>query len=464
MCIRDSYRIFDFSCFFRNKRHRQTFTEDPLSRSSADEHDQVLEMNLLGATTRESVESAIEEIESAWETITPVSVVDSLIYFGYGLIDFKRDLCMKGVLGMGNFGTVRLAVLRRRGLQPARLVAVKELLAEGEQSDLIEEARLMQDIPPHPNVVFLFGVTELPMCLVSQLIEDACELQDHIANIAKMLSSEDLLQSTLRLLLDACIGLAHLHEHGIVHCDIAPRNVLVANTRSDTARPRAMINDFGLARRLTESDHVEFSGKYDRYLASPENYGMVGHHGLPSDVFMMAITIWECIALHWDLFEIFFNEGSGLVGLDVRQITKPADPINVTEEKRGVLVLFEAVHSCQTLPNKGELSSQVCRLVCEGLQHDPESRPTMEGMVARVKECWKCCLDRTAFPENYLVPVGRLSKGSKVAIGRRKSGGSRRSSADLLERRSSADLSEREMVPESPHGVLAPKSDEYYLV
>jgi len=78
----------------------------------------------------------------------------------------------------GNFGTVRLAVLRRRGKShPARLVAVKELKEEASDCELMNEARLMQDIPYHQNVVYLFGVTDSPFCLVSQLIPDAAELQ-----------------------------------------------------------------------------------------------------------------------------------------------------------------------------------------------------------------------------------------------------------------------------------------------
>ena len=132
----------------------------------------------------------------------------------------------------------------------------------------------MQDLPHHRNVVFLFGVTENPYCLVSQLIEDACELQDHLTKIQKHLGHfgrHRVLQITLRLLRDACMGLAHLHEHRILHCDIAARNVLVANSGNiyncdgSTARPRAKINDFGLSRKLGDhDDRVEFSGGYDR--------------------------------------------------------------------------------------------------------------------------------------------------------------------------------------------------------
>ena len=82
-------------------------------------------------------------------------------YFGYGLIDYDKDLCIKDTIGAGNFGTVSKAVLRRRGHHPGRLVAVKviqlqpaavstqilfvqELIAENNSMGLLEEAKLMQ--------------------------------------------------------------------------------------------------------------------------------------------------------------------------------------------------------------------------------------------------------------------------------------------------------------------------------
>ena len=90
------------------------------------------------------------------------SIESQVVFFGYGLLDYYRDLCVRWTIGKGNFGVVNLAVLKRRGKQPARMVAVKELLHEETKFELLNEAKLMQDIPHHPNVVYLFGVTEQP--------------------------------------------------------------------------------------------------------------------------------------------------------------------------------------------------------------------------------------------------------------------------------------------------------------
>eukprot|EP00656_Telonema_subtile_P043221 TRINITY_DN49610_c0_g1_i3.p1 TRINITY_DN49610_c0_g1~~TRINITY_DN49610_c0_g1_i3.p1 ORF type:complete len:1026 (-),score=139.17 TRINITY_DN49610_c0_g1_i3:64-3141(-) len=319
------------------------------------------------------------------------SVVACVLGFGYGLIDYQSDLCLKETIGQGNFGSVRKAVLRRRGKHAARLVAVKEL-TQGCSADLLAEAKLMQDTPPHPNVVFFFGVTELPYCLISQLIEDACEFNEHIIFLQSSFTGPERLEATLQLLLDASHGIAHLHEHGIVHCDIAPRNILVANSRCVNPRPRAMVNDFGLARRVAEGEKHMFSGKYRRYLASPENYEFDGSHGRPGDVFMLACTMWQVIGLHWDLFKTFFEEGKGLKSRNLRQDTMPAR--HGSEPKRGVMVLYEAIcdsfHGivASRLPHVHHLAEGVCQLVCDCLLHDDAARPTMPEMRSRLWALW----------------------------------------------------------------------------
>eukprot|EP00658_Telonema_sp_P-2_P082399 TRINITY_DN8707_c0_g1_i5.p1 TRINITY_DN8707_c0_g1~~TRINITY_DN8707_c0_g1_i5.p1 ORF type:complete len:1141 (-),score=255.98 TRINITY_DN8707_c0_g1_i5:316-3738(-) len=366
-------------------------------------------------------EAHLQAIEEA--RIGEEDAVERVVSFGYGIIDFGEDLCLKEEIGAGNFGTVQRGVLRSRGQQPARMVAVKELLGESspEQIHLMtNEAKLMQDTPHHPNVVFLFGVTESPFCLVSQLIADAGEMQDYVASLQSRLPPESLVEISLRLLLDAASGLEHLHEHRILHCDIAPRNILVAHAHSPDHRPRALINDFGLARKLEEkSEHVEFSGEYERYLGSPENYSMVPVHGMPGDVFMMASTVWETIGLHWARFRLFFEEGRGLDGDDIRQVTKDPHARLQTEAKRGLLVLYEAIHNCHMLQEKAELAELLCLTVCKGLQHDPEARPTMKQLRARLWECWKRSV--VLLPEHTADPLhfNRESRrGSEYSIKR----------------------------------------------
>ena len=54
----------------------------------------------------EETQLKLQELESLDDS----SVQASVVFFGYGIIDFRRDLCIRGQLGVGNFGTVNLAV------------------------------------------------------------------------------------------------------------------------------------------------------------------------------------------------------------------------------------------------------------------------------------------------------------------------------------------------------------------
>ena len=133
------------------------------------------------------------------------------------------------VLGSGGMGTVALARDRRLG----RLVALKFLrescLLFLERFDT--EARLMARLQ-HPSIVPIFeldrfeGRTFLAMGYVGG------------GNLAQARLRGDALVRTLRPVVDA---LGFVHDHGIVHSDVKPENVLL-----DT-NGRALLGDFGLA-------------------------------------------------------------------------------------------------------------------------------------------------------------------------------------------------------------------------
>ena len=130
-----------------------------------------------------------------------------------------------------------------------------------------------------------------------------------------------------------------------------------------------------------------------RYLASPENFRMVGVHGLPADVFMMARTIWEVSSFQWELGKKYFENGRGLDGNDFEQVTHSAAPRTQRPAELGILLLVETV---PTIYNDICPDDQFKRfintlgvLVCEGLQTEQSTRPTMTEMKDRVRELWQ---------------------------------------------------------------------------
>jgi predicted Ser/Thr protein kinase len=147
------------------------------------------------------------------------------------------DLVVEKEIGEGSFGKVCL------GKWNSALVALKFCRKKGNIEDFMREAQIMIGLPPHPNVVQMFGVSIdgpeavliLEYCAGGSL--DSLLFDEHID-----LSTEEM----LRLIRGIAAGMFHLHKHNIVHRDLAARNILL------TSGGEPKISDFGMSRVLEE--------------------------------------------------------------------------------------------------------------------------------------------------------------------------------------------------------------------
>jgi len=131
---------------------------------------------------------------------------------------------VKRTLGHGAMGTVYLAedpVLKRQ-------LAIKVVRAVGEErSNALERFKREAEISAqlnHPNVVIIFDVGEDPVhgpFLAMEFVE-GCSLGKFVRE-----GSLDL-ETRFGILIQAMRALRAAHRHAIVHRDIKPDNILVA--------------------------------------------------------------------------------------------------------------------------------------------------------------------------------------------------------------------------------------------
>jgi len=172
-----------------------------------------------------------------------------------------------------------------------------------------KELQAFLSIPPHPYVLPLLGLSVDPatnqMYFVTErmpfgAVEDYLSLDS--PDLPEEKKSQDLCPVDLsnfecirRIGLQAASALSHLHHHGIVHRDVACRNLLldkVSNVR---------LCDFGLARFL-HTDTATAQPKYEmknegelpvRWMP-PESLSK-GLFSAKSDVWMLGVTLWEVL-------------------------------------------------------------------------------------------------------------------------------------------------------------------------
>jgi eukaryotic-like serine/threonine-protein kinase len=167
--------------------------------------------------------------------------------------------------------------------------------------------------------------------------------------LSELLKSGPLsLETTLDLLERLAGGLSAAHQHGIIHRDLSPDNILIPGRDVRHAK----IIDFGIARSTRNNDGTiigsGFAGKYN--YVSPEQLGLFGGDVTPkSDIYSLGLVIAECIA--------------------GRAIDMGGSQFDVLEKRR-------------RLPDLAAIDSRLRPLIEEMLQPEPADRPDSMATIA----------------------------------------------------------------------------------
>ncbi|MBK8240793.1 MAG: serine/threonine protein kinase [Deltaproteobacteria bacterium] len=207
-------------------------------------------------------------------------------------------------LGRGSAGEV----FRAHDPELARDVAIKVVLPRSRSArareHLLGEAQALARLS-HPNVVTMYDVGELPAGADGKPrgVYMVMELVEGVTMRRWLSASSRTTTQILDVLLAAGRGLEAAHRAGVVHRDIKPDNILIADHGDDVAR-RVYVVDFGLALAdgpissggpaSPSSDTVVEIAGTPAYMAPEQHAGE--STDVRTDLFAYCVTCWE--ALH----------------------------------------------------------------------------------------------------------------------------------------------------------------------
>jgi eukaryotic-like serine/threonine-protein kinase len=163
-------------------------------------------------------------------------------------------------------------------------------------------------------------------------------------------------ERALELALEIAHGLAFAHQHGLIHRDVKPQNVLL---NGDGA---AKVTDFGIARSLDVEHGVTQTGTVlgtSNYIAPEQASGQpVDAH---TDVYSLGVVLYELLA-----GDVPFP-GENFVSVAMKHVNEP--PPNLLDVRRDVPL-------------------RVAAAVDRALEKDPRQRfPSMDAFAAELEVC-----------------------------------------------------------------------------
>ncbi|HUJ61100.1 MAG TPA: protein kinase [Kofleriaceae bacterium] len=230
-------------------------------------------------------------------------------------------------LGAGAMGVVYAA----RDPELERPVAIKVLRGGASAARLKREAQMLARLH-HPNVVAVYDVGDhAGQTFVAMALVDGANLRDWLA-------APHTTDDIMRVLRDVARGLGAAHAAEVIHRDLKPDNIFVANDGS------VQVGDFGLARsdgdldpsasaslgmELTQTGMVLGTPAY----MAPEH--AAGQATAASDQFSFCVTAWEALFGVRPFTATTYAELHAKIV--ARELAVPAEPRRVPARVRAAL-------------------------------------------------------------------------------------------------------------------------------
>ena len=215
-------------------------------------------------------------------------------------------------IGRGNFGRFYKGYLYGLyGYNSKTTIAIKsaeERMTNEDINFLIDEAKMLNMIEPHPNLVSMIGCdgSKLQSKREFHILLEYCEqgdlrsyLKTHKIDIISG-NENDVhnSRSVLKLALDIAKGMRFLQRKEIMHGDLQAKNVWMADSILTSGLPLAKIADFGLSKEFRHKYGYEKTNRMEvpwKWMA-PE-YIFDDYFTLSSDCWSYGVVLWEIMSL-----------------------------------------------------------------------------------------------------------------------------------------------------------------------
>ncbi|KAL5608426.1 hypothetical protein FOBRF1_008923 [Fusarium oxysporum] len=175
----------------------------------------------------------------------------------HGTVEVHRYVPGRNFNVFNDMSPLKLRAYRPYIKQTGEYYAVKRLMPLDEDKTptvsrpntlalLADELRILthKDLRTHPNIVYLFGVSHMPPRSGHALTEpnlvlqegDCGDLYSFYRESDYRLGWKTLVEVKMSLCFDIACGLEALHRHGVAHCDLKPKNILIRR-RHGRSRP-----------------------------------------------------------------------------------------------------------------------------------------------------------------------------------------------------------------------------------
>jgi len=296
-------------------------------------------------------------------------------------------------IGRGGMGVVYEAMQR----QPERPVALKVLrgdyVASLERKRLFEREIKVLARLRHPGITSILesGTSEAGPYYAMELVQGV--------SLAEYVRRQTLsLRDRLALFNRICAAISYAHQHGVIHRDLKPGNILV----EQGGTPKIL--DFGLA-RITDVDVSGASLAMDAgrlvgtlaYMSPEQTRGVTDEIDLRSDVYSLGVILFEMLtgALPYDVPRTS-------VPMAVRSICE-SSPRRPSEVARG--------------ENASALRGDLDTIVLKALEKSPENRYQSVSALADDVERYLSDQAIVARPPTTMYQIRKFAKRNRVLVG-----------------------------------------------